>query len=80
MNKNFKVKNWIDYKKMIDEEYLSCEISPKNIKDTYVYKIQEIKTEKFLSYLIKQFNTTQNTLYLDIIMKYEEIFEGGKDE
>ena len=41
MNKNFKVKNWIDYHKMIDSEYLSDKISPRNIENTYVYKLQK---------------------------------------
>ena len=46
MNNNFKVKNWIDYHKMIDNEYFLSKKSPMSIKETYIYKLQHQLEEK----------------------------------
>lgn len=69
-----------EYISILEIENAELKKENKDLKKQLEQKDKEIKTKKFLSYLINQFNTTQNTLYLDIIMKYEEIFEEGKDE
>lgn len=46
MNNNFKIKNWIDYQKMIDNEYFLSKKSPMSIKETYIYTLQHQLEEK----------------------------------
>ena len=46
MNNNFKIKNWIDYQKMIDNEYLANKKISMNIEETYIYKLQHQSEEK----------------------------------